>query len=66
VELPQGINSRRLFDQALEDGISLMPGTVFAARERYRNFIRLSFGHPWGEDMDSGLARLGALIAQGA
>lgn len=64
VELPPAVNSRRLFEQALDAGISLMPGTVFAARERYRNFIRLSFGHPWDEDMEKGLERLGRLIAQ--
>jgi DNA-binding transcriptional MocR family regulator len=64
VELPGGVDSAELFDRALAENISIMPGTVFAARNRYRNFIRLSFGHPWSDAIDAGVERLGALVRQ--
>lgn len=62
IELPSTVDSTQLFDRALDAGVSIMPGTVFAAQNRYRNFIRLSFGHPWSEAMDQGIERLGALV----
>ena len=64
IELPGSVDSAVLFDKALAEGISIMPGTVFGAQNRYRNFIRLSFGHPWSEALDNGMDRLGRLINQ--
>jgi DNA-binding transcriptional MocR family regulator len=61
LELPGGVDSEKLFDQAIENNISIIPGDVFAAGRRYRNFIRLSFGHPWSEAIEDGIARLGQL-----
>lgn len=62
LELPGQVDSAELFDRAIAENISIMPGTVFAARNRYRNFIRLSFGHPWSEAIDEGMDRLGGLV----
>lgn len=64
VEMPRSVDSTVLFDAALDAGISIMPGTMFAARGRYRHCIRLSFGHPWSEVLDQGLERLGALVSE--
>ena len=49
---------------AIDECISIMPGDVFAAGRRYRNFIRLSFGHPWSEEIDRGIGTLGRLVHQ--
>jgi len=62
LELPDNVNAEQLFDAALEEHISIMPGDVFAAGRRYGNFIRLSFGHPWSQAMDDGVATLGRLV----
>jgi DNA-binding transcriptional MocR family regulator len=62
LELPRSVDSEKLFDAAIEENISIMPGDVFAAGRRYRNFIRLSFGHPWSEAMDQGVETLGRLV----
>lgn len=64
VELPRTVDSAEMFDRAMADNISIMPGTVFAARNRYRNFIRLSFGHPWSDAIDDGIRRLAALVRE--
>jgi DNA-binding transcriptional MocR family regulator len=62
LELPTKVDSEKLFDAAIAENISIMPGDVFAAGRRYRNFIRLSYGHPWNESMDAGVATLGRLV----
>ena len=49
LELPKKVDSEILFELAIEAGISIAPGLIFSPCNRYRNFIRLSFGHPWSE-----------------
>ena len=64
LEMDAGINSEALFDAAMEHGISIVPGDIFSADSRYSNFIRLSFGHPWSEAIEEGVATLGHLVNQ--
>jgi len=59
LELPTGTDSERLFDDAVEAGISIAPGQIFSPSGRYRNCVRLSFGHPWGDATESALGWLG-------
>jgi DNA-binding transcriptional MocR family regulator len=48
----------------MEKCISIVPGDIFSAGSRYRNFIRLSFGHPRSEAIEDGIATLGRLVRQ--
>ena len=64
LEMDSGIDSEELFDAAMERGISIVPGDIFSADSRYRNFIRLSFGHPWSDQIEDGIATLGHLVNQ--
>ena len=64
VELPQGMNSMLLFEQAASEGIAFGPGQLFSATDRYAHCLRLSFSGAWGEAEKAGLVRLGQL-AQG-
>ena len=64
LEMDAGINSEALFDAAMEHGISIVPGDIFSADSLYSNFIRLSFGHPWSEAIEDGVATLGHLVKQ--
>ena len=62
VEKPRG-SALELQEQALERGISIAPGPIFSARERYQSFIRLSCGLPWSEQVERAVATLGQLAA---
>ena len=62
LEMAADIDSEDLFDAAEERCISIVPGRIFSAAKRYRNFIRLSFGHPWSEEMENGIETLGRLV----
>jgi len=62
VELPEHIDSLLLYRRALEENISIVPGLVFSAQDKYRNFIRLSFGRPFDERIEGAICRLGEMI----
>ncbi len=61
VEMPKGINSLELHRQALAQKISICPGPIFSPKQCYRNFIRISCGHPWSDRIDHALLTLGRL-----
>lgn len=62
VQLNKKVNAFRLRSEAMKHHISVVPGKIFSASCNYNNFIRISFGKPWSEDMDYGLMMLGKLI----
>ena len=61
VELPHHVDSLELQERALAERISISPGPIFSARQRYRNYIRLNCGYPWSERLDRALRTLGRL-----
>lgn len=63
VELPKGCDSIALFGKLLDRGISIAPGPMFSASQRYRNCMRLSLGHPWNERAEKALREIGRLAA---
>jgi len=64
LELPECIDAEELFNDAIAAGISIAPGHIFSPCDRYSNFIRLSFGHPWSEKIEESLAWLGARVSE--
>jgi DNA-binding transcriptional MocR family regulator len=62
LELNKKINSFKLRTEAMKHKISVVPGRIFSAGCNYSNFIRISFGKPWNNDVDYGLMMLGKLI----
>jgi DNA-binding transcriptional MocR family regulator len=62
VELPHGVDSLELHRRALAQKISIAPGPIFSAKQKYKNFIRLSCGLPWSEKIDGAVRKLGELI----
>ena len=64
LELPGHVNALRLHQQALAVGISIAPGPIFSAKQRFENFIRLSCGHPWTPRLEHALVTLGKLAGK--
>ena len=62
VEMPGGVDSVALHEAAVRAGISVAPGVLFSAGDRYRNCIRLNCALPWNEEVEAALARLGGLV----
>lgn len=60
VEMPPGVDSVALYEQALCAGITLAPGPLFSATRKYRNFMRLNASY-WSPRVEAALATLGEL-----
>lgn len=64
VELPEGVDSYRLYNRALVDRISILPGLVFSNSERYRSCVRISCGHPWTPELRRALETVGRFACE--
>ncbi len=62
VELNKSVNAFELYEQALAFNIVISPGQIFSTDSRFTNFIRISFGIPYSEEIDRCLKKLGELI----
>ena len=62
VELPGQVDALALHREAAAEGIAFVPGQLFSAAGRYRNYLRLNCGNPWNEAIDRGVRRLGELV----
>lgn len=64
VEFPPQVDTIKLYRQAQERSISIVPGPVFSPRLAFRNCIRLNCGSPWDERLENAIQVLGQLAAQ--
>ncbi len=62
LELNKKVNAFALRTEAMKHQISIVPGKIFSAGNKYSNCIRISFGKPWNDDTDYGLMMLGKII----
>lgn len=61
-EFPRGVDSLKLFQMALAQGISLAPGPIFSATQRFTHCVRLNFGHPWSVQSEAAMELLGRMV----
>ena len=64
VELPRSCDSIALFERLLERGITIAPGPMFSASQRYRNCMRLSIGQAWTARHERALRDIGSLACE--
>jgi DNA-binding transcriptional MocR family regulator len=64
VELPVEIDSRVLFEEAVNAGIAFVPGDLFSASGYYRNCLRLNCGNPWSPRFEEAVKHLGSLATR--
>lgn len=64
LELPKSVDTLKLYSHAQEQGLILTPGRLFTAQERYFNFLRMSFVHPWTPERQHAVKHLGELITK--
>ncbi|MHC4886654.1 MAG: aminotransferase-like domain-containing protein [Planctomycetota bacterium] len=61
VELPPRCSGVSLYERAAEQGIAVAPGELFSINRSYRNFIRLSAGYHWSEELEVAVRTIGEL-----
>jgi DNA-binding transcriptional MocR family regulator len=62
VEFPAGVDTLKLYREALKHRINTAPGVLFSVKDRYTNCLRMSCGLPWSDEVEAALIKLGALI----
>ncbi len=62
LELNSKIDAFKLQIEAKKHKIAITPGRLFSSTNKYLNYIRISFGRPWDNDVDWGLMMVGKLI----
>lgn len=65
LELPESVDTLKLYHRALQGGLVLTPGRLFTVQERYRNALRISYAHPWIDKRVTALKTLGELLQGG-
>ena len=61
LELPKSCDSVALFERLVERGITIGPGPMFSASQRYRNCMRISVGSAWSPRHERALREVGRL-----
>lgn len=63
IELAQHADALEIQRIALAQGISVAPGPMFSAERKFRNCLRLNYGHPWDARTEVAMAALGRIIS---
>ncbi len=64
VELPGGLDAMVLTQACLARRISIAPGTMFSATDRFRHCIRLGLGGRWDAAQQAALREVGAIAGR--
>ncbi|MBL4900291.1 MAG: aminotransferase class I/II-fold pyridoxal phosphate-dependent enzyme, partial [Colwellia sp.] len=56
------VNTSEFFQQALTQGVSFAPGIIFSPSGKYANYMRISYGVQWNEQVENAIKTLGELV----
>jgi DNA-binding transcriptional MocR family regulator len=56
------VNTSDFFQQALQQGVSFAPGIIFSPSGKYANYMRISYGVQWNEQVENAVKILGELV----
>lgn len=61
IEFSRGMDTRRLYDLAIKQQISIAPGRMFTLQDQFENCMRLCIGLAWSAEIKFKLKQLGNL-----
>src|SRR5450830_1061620 len=64
IELPPRVDAMELYRRCLVLGITIAPGRIFAATNRYSHFIRLNYSYTWTSEIEKALKTIAGIVAQ--
>jgi len=64
VELPPHIDALQVYQDAMAAKISVAPGPLFSAKQKFTHFLRLNCGNPWSDAIENAMRVLGQIIAR--
>jgi DNA-binding transcriptional MocR family regulator len=66
IRLPQQVDALALHEDAIGRQIAFMPGPLFSASGRFRNYLRLNCGNGWSGEIEQAVRTLGVLVHERA
>ncbi|WP_461204804.1 aminotransferase-like domain-containing protein [Clostridium sp. DL1XJH146] len=64
LELPENVDTTKLFFESLKNNVAYMPGTMFFSDDNINNYIRLCFSQENSEQIDKGIKILANMIKE--
>lgn len=62
VQMPPQADALALHAVAIQQGIAMMPGSLFSASGKLKNCLRLNCGNPWNARIETAVQQLGQLV----
>lgn len=62
LERDPAVDGMQVFHEARKRKIATLPGIMCSTTNKYKNFIRISCGFRWSEEIDRGIATLGKIV----
>jgi len=56
------VKTETIFTQAITQGVSFAPGVIFSLSGKYQNYMRISFGVKWQDEVEQAIVKLGKLV----
>lgn len=64
LDMGENVDAARIYRRALAKGVSVAPGTMFSADERFRHCMRINTSFEWGPHTARAISVLAALVAE--
>jgi DNA-binding transcriptional MocR family regulator len=64
VEMPAGKSALELHARAAVQGVSVAPGPIFSAKQRFASCVRISCGFPWSDAIARAVRTLGEIARE--
>ena len=64
VELPEEFDATKLYERAIAENLTYVPGELFSASGMYRNCLRLNCGNPHTPEIEDAVRRLGSVLSR--
>ncbi len=64
IVLNKAIDSMKIYQQAYEQNISILPGVICSSSDRYRHCLRINCGIPWSPRLEQGITLLGRIVTK--
>ncbi len=64
VKLPPTIDALKLYRTAIDNGITVAPGSIFSRKKDLTHYIRLNFSHLWTLAIEQAVRDVGALACE--
>ncbi|MBB6271289.1 DNA-binding transcriptional MocR family regulator [Pedobacter cryoconitis] len=61
IEFGKEMDTKKLYELAIKQQISIAPGRIFTLQDQFKNCIRICIGLPWSEEIKFKLKQLGNL-----